>query len=412
MTTPHAGTIIIVGAGHAAGQTAVTLRQKGHTGPILLLGDEPFVPYQRPPLSKAFLAGELERERLYFKPERFWAEHNVETRLQTRVTAVDRTAQTVELDSGEHLSYDTLVLATGSRVRELTVPGHDLAGVHYLRSIADVEAIQPGFSAGQRLTIVGGGYIGLEVAAVAVKRGLDVTVVETESRVMNRVVAPEVSQFFQDVHRGEGVHMELGRRVRALQGTQQITGVECGDGLLVPTDLCIVGIGIVPNVELAADAGLPCSNGITVDEFCRTADPHIYAVGDCTRHPNALLGRQLRLESVHNAIEQGKTAANAICGKPVAYAQVPWFWSDQYDIKLQIAGLSQGHDAVVVRGDKAAKKFAAFYLKNGRLIAVDAVNSPPEFIASKKLIMTGAVIAPDRLSDTSTSMKEIAAAAA
>jgi 3-phenylpropionate/trans-cinnamate dioxygenase ferredoxin reductase subunit len=411
MTTTDAETIIIAGAGQAAGQTAVSLRQKGHAGPIIMLGAEAYLPYQRPPLSKAYLAGSLATERLHIKPQRFWAEHDIETRLGVRVIAIDRAAHTVTLDDGATLTYGKLVLATGSRVRELTIPGHELAGVHYLRTIADVQGIQPGFRPGQRLTIVGGGYIGLEVAAVAVKHGLEVTVIETESRVMNRVVAPEVSRFFQELHRAAGVKIELGRRVAALTGATRVTAVECSDGLTVPTDLCIIGVGIVPNVELAQAAGLPCTNGIDVDEFCQTADTDVLAVGDCTWHPNAVLGRQLRLESVHNAIEQGKTAAATLCGQPAAYTQVPWFWSDQYDIKLQIAGLSTGYDQVVLRGDPADHAFAACYLLHNRLLAVDAVNSPREFMLGKKLIAAGATLDSAAIADPKQDFKALATAA-
>ena len=404
--------VVIAGAGHAAGQAAATLRQKGFTGSVVVIGDEPHVPYQRPPLSKAFLAGELEKERLYFKPESFWPKHEVEMRLGRRVTAIDRAARAVTLDDGETLGYDKLILATGSRVRELPVPGHDLKGVHYLRNIADVDGIRAEFRPGAKLAIIGGGYIGLEVAAVARKDGLDVTVVETEPRVMSRVVSPAVSEFFQNMHLEEGVKLELGRRVQELRGADgKLTTVVCADGFALDTDLCIVGIGILPNIELAEAAGLECADGIVVDEHCRTADPDIYAIGDCTRHPNAILGRQLRLESVQNAIEQGKTAALDICGQPTAYAQVPWFWSDQYDVKLQIAGLTAGYDHVVIRGNPDERSFAAFYLHGDRLLAVDAVNSPREFMLGKKLIAAGARLDHDELADAGRDFKELANAA-
>ena len=404
-------TVIIVGAGHAAGQAAASLRQKGFDGTIVMIGDEPYVPYQRPPLSKAFLAGELDTERLYFKPAKFWPEHDIDMRLNTRVDSIDREGKSVSLSNGETLSYDKLLLCTGSRVRELPIPGHDLDGVHYLRSIADVDAMRPNFVAGKKLVIVGGGYIGLEVAAVGRKNGLDVTVLETESRVMNRVVATEISDFFQNMHTEEGVKLELGRRVQEIGGDGSVTEVVCADGFSVPADLCIIGIGIMPNIEVAEAAGLNCSNGIVVDEFCQTSDPDIYAAGDCTRHPNAILGRHLRLESVHNAIEQGKTAAAAICGQPSAYAQVPWFWSDQYDVKLQIVGMSEGYDQFVLRGDPATRSFAAFYLQDGKLLAVDAVNSPREFMLGKKLVTAGARFSLDELGDTNKDFKELATAA-
>lgn len=404
-------TVVIIGAGHAAGQTAASLRQKGFTGRIVMIGDESYLPYQRPPLSKAFLAGELELERLFFKPEKFWPEHDVETRLNTRVEKIDRNTKTLSLNDGETVGYDKLVLATGSRVRELPIPGHELAGVHYLRSISDVDAFRPAFKAGARLVIVGGGYIGLEVAAVGRKTGLDVTVLETESRVMNRVVATEVSEFFQQMHTEEGVHLELGRRVQEIRGDGKVEEVSCADGFSVPADICIIGIGIIPNTELAEAADIKCSDGIVVNEFCQTSDPDIYAVGDCTRHPNPLLGRYVRLESVHNAVEQGKTAAASIVGEPVAYAQVPWFWSDQYDVKLQITGLTEGYDQFVMRGDPGERSFAAFYLQNGKLLAVDAINSPREFMLGKKLITAGARFDIAELSDTENDFKALATAA-
>lgn len=404
-------TVVIVGAGHAAGQAALSLRQKGHIGRIIMLGDESCVPYQRPALSKKFLAGEIDVSRLYFRPEKFYAEHAIELRSGTRVAALNPVSHSLTLESGEQIGYDKLLLTTGSRVRRLPVPGHDLPGVHYLRSIADVEAIRPEIRPGARLVIVGGGYIGLEVAAVTVRLGLHVTVLETEGRVMNRVVAPEVSQFFQELHRSEGVQIELGRRVEEIEGTEHVSGVRCSGGHAVPADLCIIGIGIVPNIELAEAAGIRCSNGIVVDEYCQTSAPNILAAGDCTRHPNTVLGRHLRLESVHNAIEQGKTAAATICGERIAYSQVPWFWSDQYDVKLQIVGLSDGYDQFVMRGDPATRSFAAFYLQQGKLLAVDAINSPREFMLGKKLIAAGAW--PDRkaLADTAMDFRQLTDAA-
>ena len=403
-------TTIIVGAGHAAGQAATSLRQKGFTGRLIMIGDEPYVPYQRPPLSKAFLAGELEIERLFFKPENFWPKHDVEMRLSTRVEKIDRDAKNITLDDGETIAYNKLILATGSRVRELHIPGHTLKGVHYLRSIDDVAAIQSEFKEGARLVIVGGGYIGLEVAAVGRKKGLDVTIMETESRVMNRVVATEISHFFQNMHAEEGAKLELGRRVQELHGDDagQLTEVACMDGFTVPADICIIGIGIIPNTELAEAADILCSDGIVVNEYCQTLDEDIYAIGDCSRHPNPILGRHLRLESVHNAIEQGKTAAAAICGTPVAYAQVPWFWSDQYDVKLQITGLTEGYDQFVMRGDPATRSFAAFYLQDGKLLAVDAVNSPREFMLGKKLITAGARFDLKKLKDMQEDFKALA----
>ena len=404
--------VIIVGAGHAAGQAATSLRQKKYAGEILMIGDEPYEPYQRPPLSKAYLAGDIDIDKLYFKPEGFYAKNDVDVRLSTRVDSVDSGAKTVATADGDTLEYSKLILATGSRVRELPIPGKDLDGVHYLRSIADVKAMQDGLVEGARLVIIGGGYIGLEVAAVAAKRGLYVTVLETESRVMNRVVAREISQFFQDMHTEEGVKMELGRRAQEINGADvKVVSITCADGFVVEADMVVIGIGILPNVELAEAAGLKSSNGIVVDEFCQTSDPDILAIGDCTRHPNGLLGRHLRLESVHNAIEQGKTAAANIVGEPVAYNQIPWFWSDQYDVKMQIAGMSDVHEQFVLRGDPATRSFSAFYLQQGKIVAVDAVNSPKEFMIGKKLVASGAEIPVADLADTSKDFKEMATAA-
>jgi 3-phenylpropionate/trans-cinnamate dioxygenase ferredoxin reductase subunit len=405
------GTIIIAGAGHAAGQAAASLRQKGYSGRIIMIGDEAHIPYQRPPLSKKFLAGELEIKRLHFKPENFYPDQSIELMLSTRVESVDPANNTVKLDTDETLHYDKLILATGSRVRELPIPGHDLDGVHYLRSINDVLGIQAGFKPGARLVIVGAGYIGLEVAAVAVTHGLDVTILETEDRAMNRVVAPEISDFFQRRHREAGVKIEFGRMVQKFMGDAALTEVVCADAYSVPADLCIVGIGILPNTDIAEAAGLTCDNGIVVDEHCQTSNADILAIGDCTRHPNGIYGVQLRLESVHNALEQGKTAAANICGENLFYNQVPWFWSDQYGLKLQIAGINNGYDELVIRGDQQNNSFAAFYLLEGKLLSVDAINSPREFMLGKKLITAGAHFDPVELANEENDFKSLATAA-
>ena len=406
-------TVIIAGAGNAAGQTITSLRQAKFPGRIILIGDEPYVPYQRPPLSKKFLAGELALERLYLKPETYYADQNVDLQLGTRVEQVNRDACTIETSQGEILHYDHLVLATGSRVRKMTVPGHDLGGIHYLRTVEDVEAIRGYFQEGRNLVVVGAGYIGLEVAAVAVSHGLRVSVLEMEDRAMSRVTAPEVSEFFAQVHRKAGVDLRFGAAVSGFSGSGQVEQIECTDGTHLPADAVIIGIGILPVTELAENAGLPCDNGILVDEHCRTEDPRILAIGDCTRHPNSLLNCSLRLESVHNAVEQGKTAAATIMGNDKPYAQIPWFWSDQYDLKLQIVGLSQNHDKVIIRGNPADRSFAAVYFDHrNQLIAVDAINSPREFMAAKKLIPAGAQMDPAQVADTSTPFKELVLAKA
>jgi 3-phenylpropionate/trans-cinnamate dioxygenase ferredoxin reductase subunit len=405
-------TIIIAGAGHAAGQAVVSLRQGGFSGRIIMIGEEPYLPYQRPPLSKKFLAGKLERERLHIRHERFYTEHEVDVRLATRVVEIDRPKQLVSLSDGNLEPYDRLVLATGSHVRKLDISETELSGVHYLRTIDDVLGIQAGFKPGARLIVIGAGYIGLEVAAVAIGSGLKVTVLEVADRVMNRVVAPEVSAFFEKVHQDAGVDIRCNRDPGGiLVGDKSVHAVRSPDGVELPADLVVIGVGILPTVDIAEPAGLQCNNGIIVDEFCRTSDPNILAIGDCTNHPNHLLGRRLRLESVHNAQEQAKTAAATLLGKLNPYAQIPWFWSDQYDLKLQIVGISTGYDQVVLRGEPDKRSFAAFYMKGDLLIAVDAINNAREFMLSKKLIANGARIDPEILADTEIPFKELATAA-
>ena len=374
----------------------------------MLAGEEAWLPYQRPPLSKKFLAGELPPERLYFKPPDFYGTTNINVRLETRITAVDRDLQQVTTAAGERIAYDTLVLATGSRVRHIQVPGSDLDGLHYLRGIDDVSRIRSDLASAKNVVIIGAGYIGLEVAAVTRQLGHEVFVVEMADRVMNRVVSPVVSEFFQAEHAAHGVHLMLSTALAAFEGDTRVHAVRTHGGHSIPADLVIAGIGIVPNTELAASAGLEVDNGIVVDAHCRTADPNIYAVGDCTSHPNHIYGRRIRLESVHNALEQAKTAAANICAEAVEYSQVPWFWSDQYDLKLQIAGLSEGYDNVVIRGEPAMRAFSCLYLRDGVLIACDAVNAPRDFVQSKALIAARLRIAPDRLADAGTQLKDLA----
>jgi 3-phenylpropionate/trans-cinnamate dioxygenase ferredoxin reductase subunit len=400
-------TIVIAGAGHAAGQVVATLKQQMFAGRIVLIGDEPQLPYQRPPLSKKFLAGELAAERLHFKPASFYEDPRIDVHLSTRIVRIDRTAHAVQTADGKDIAYDKLVLATGSRVRKLASPGSDLPGVYYLRSIADVDAMRSDITSRKRLVVVGAGYIGLEVAAVCRQLGLDVTVVEMEDRVMSRAVSPHVSDFYQLEHTNHGVRLLLGTSLAAFNGKRRVKGVITDRDQKISADFVVVGIGIVPNTDLAEAANLEVNDGIVVDGQCRTTDPDIYAIGDCTSHPNPIYGRRLRLESVHNALEQAKTAANNICGIETHYAQVPWFWSDQYDLKLQIAGLSLGYDQVVLRGDPASRSFACVYMKNGVLIAVDAINSPRDFMQSKELIANRAVIDPQQLADADVALRDL-----
>ncbi len=402
--------IAIAGAGHAAGQLVTSLRQHKFEGDIIVVGDEPFLPYQRPPLSKKYLSGDLEAERLYVKPESFYAEANVELHLDTHIEAIDRDGHCLCIEGGDRIAYDKLVLAVGSRVRRLPIDGVTLPGVHYLRSIADVDGIREGLESGRRIVVIGAGYIGLEVAAVARQAGLDVTVIEMADRVMSRVVSPEISDFYQIEHTSQGVKLRLSTGVQSINGKRRVKSVTTSEGDEIPADVVVIGVGIVPNTELASAAGLEIDNGIVVDDHCRTSDPDIYAVGDCTVHPNAIYGRNLRLESVHNALEQAKTAAANLCGEDVAYTQVPWFWSDQYDLKLQIAGLSEDYDDIVIRGKPAERSFSCLYLKDSRLIAIDAINAPRDFVQSKALIAAGEPIEKERLGDPETQLKDLVAA--
>jgi len=400
-------TVVIAGAGHAAGQVVATLRQKKFDGAIILIGEEPWLPYQRPPLSKKFLAGELPAERLHFKPESFYDDPGIEVRLETRIRAVDCGGKTLQTADGETIAYDKLVFATGARPRLLGLPGADLDGIHYLRTIADVTGIRSQLIKGARLVIIGAGYIGLEVAAVASQLGADVTVIEMEDRVMSRVVSPQISEFYQKEHSAHGVKLMLSTGISGFSGDAQVAAVDLANGDQVAADLVVIGIGVVPNTELASEAGLDVDNGIVVDDHCQTSDADIFAVGDCTHHPNDILGIRVRLESVHNALEQAKTAASNICGDESCYAQVPWFWSDQYDLKLQIAGLSQGYDRAIVRGNPDSRSFSCLYLRDGQLIAVDAVNSPKDFMQSKALIAGHAVIDPDLLENAENELKNM-----
>jgi 3-phenylpropionate/trans-cinnamate dioxygenase ferredoxin reductase subunit len=403
------GQIVIVGAGQAADQAVHTLRRKGFTGKLTVIGDEPWLPYQRPPLSKKFLAGALDKERLVLRPQHFYTEHNVDTHLGRRVQEISRDARRVRLDDGTLLPYDALLLATGSKPRALTVPGGDLPGVHTLRTIADVERIRLDIAGGKRMVIIGGGYIGLEVAATARELGLDVTVLEMAERVMNRVTCKEISSFYQAEHARHGVRIITNSRVQALAGdssTGRVKAVLTDDGAEHPADVVIVGVGVVATDELAVAAGIECANGIIVNEYCQTSDPAIYAAGDCANHPNLHYDRRLRLESVDNAFEQAANAAHNMLGSPTVHDKVPWFWSDQYDLKMIIVGLCQGHDSVVVRGSPASRSFSVCYLRGRELVAVDSVNSPKDQMAARKLIAAHARPDPDKLANPGIALKD------
>jgi len=401
--------IVIVGAGQAAVQAIDTLRRKGYTGELVLIGDEPYPPYQRPPLSKKYLAGALDAERLFLKPTQFYATHSVQTHLGRSVVEIDRTAQRVQLDDGTALSYDGMLIATGSHPRKLTAPGADLGGIYYLRTRTDVENIRSEFAPGKRLVIVGGGYIGLEVAATARELGLEVTVLEMADRVMNRVTCSEVSAFYAAEHQRHGVNIVTRSRMRELAGdpvTGRVRAVLTEEGDEYPADLVVVGVGVLASDQLARAAGIECANGIVVDEHCRTSDPAIYAAGDCTNHPNLHFKRRLRLESVDNAFEQATTAALNMLGTVTVHDKVPWFWSDQYDLKMIIVGLSGDHDQTVVRGDPATRSFSACYLKDGELLAIDTINSAKDQMAARKLIASHARPDLRKLADVTIPLKD------
>jgi 3-phenylpropionate/trans-cinnamate dioxygenase ferredoxin reductase subunit len=398
--------VVIIGAGQACAQAIATLRSEGLAGTITIVGDEPYPPYQRPPLSKAYLAGTFERERLFLKPQAFYTEADCEVLLDTVAETIDRKTSTVHLSNGRTIEYHKLLLATGSRARRIPVEGENLRGVHYLRGIADVDALRANFAEGKRLAVVGGGYIGLEVAAVAVKHGLEVTVFESLNRLMARAVSQDISSFYESVHRDAGVRIHLNTTVERFEGNSSLESVRA-NGKKFPADIALVGIGILPNVEIALDVELACDDGIVVDDCARTADPNIFAAGDCTRHVGRD-GALIRLESVQNAIDQAKHAAFAMLGRPTPYREVPWFWSDQYDLKLQIAGLARAGDGLVRRGDPASRKFAVFHLRDGCIAAVEAVNAAPEYIVGRKLITGGVRVAPGRLADAAVPMKSVA----
>lgn len=403
---------LIIGASHAAAALAPELRKQGWQGTIQVVGDESYLPYHRPPLSKDFLSNAMEIDRLTIRPPSIYEKHNIELKLGERVTSINRRAKTVTLNSGGELAYTKLALCVGSRARELALPGIKLAGIHYLRSIDDVLAIKEQVKSGRKVVIVGGGYIGLETAAVLTKLGLDVTVLEMLPRLLARVTAPELSSFYSRVHMEQGVSIHCDMTVESFAGdaSNTVQKIICQNGISFEADLVIIGAGIVPNVELAAEAGLSIDNGIVVDEFAQTSDPNIVAAGDCTNHPNKLLDRQLRLESVPNATEQAKSAASSICGKQREYNQIPWFWSDQYNYKLQIAGLNIGYDQVVVRGDvETADSFSIFYLQKDKLLAADCVNRPKEFMLTRRLLTQGLSVDAVKLADEGIDPKEFLA---
>jgi 3-phenylpropionate/trans-cinnamate dioxygenase ferredoxin reductase component len=399
-------TILIIGGGQAGAQAIDTLRREGFNGRLVLVGDEPELPYQRPPLSKKYLSGEMAADRLVFRHRAFYDEHRVELKLGRRAVRIDAAARQVELADGEMLAYDRLLLCLGAESRRLPCPGVTLPGVHYLRGLKDVGPIQAGIKPQSRVVVIGGGYIGLETAATCRGMHCDVTVLEMADRVMNRVVAPCVSEYFAAEHRAHGVNIICNTRVVRIEGAGRVERVICADGSSHAADLVLVGVGAVATTELASAAGLACDDGIVVDEYCRTSDAAIYAAGDCTNHPSPRFGRRVRLESVDNAFEQAKTAAFNLLDRPVAHDRVPWFWSDQFDNKLLIVGLTHGHDVEVLRGDPASRSFSVCYLKGRELLAVEAVNHSKDYMAARKLIAERAFLNPEKLADGGLALKE------
>jgi 3-phenylpropionate/trans-cinnamate dioxygenase ferredoxin reductase component len=409
-------TVVIIGGGQAGAEATTLLRQNRFEGRIVLVGEEEYFPYMRPPLSKAFLAREIAKDALIYKAAAAYEKAQVDMRLGARVEEIDRLSKKLILKSGETLDYDKLIIATGGRARELPVPGASLSNIFYLRTICDVDALQPQMEAGRRLVIVGGGYIGLEAAAVAVKRGLVVTVLESAPRVLARVTAPALSDFYERIHRESGVDIRTGVTVTGFapaRGSGAVGVVECAEGQSFAADFVLIGIGLVPNVELAIKAGLDVDDGIVVDEASRTSDPDIYAIGDCAMHAHhGFLRRRIRLESVPNALEQARAAAASIAGRSIPQASAPWFWSDQYDLKLQMVGLSEGYDELAIRGSMETSSFIAFYLKQGVVTAADSVNRLGEFMAAKRIVGERMEITTARLADELVPLKLLIQSAA
>jgi len=401
--------VLIVGAGHAGAQAAIALRQNKYEGSIAIVGDEPEIPYERPPLSKDFLAGEKPFERILIRPAAFWAEREIAMLTGRRVVAVDPAAHCVTVADGETLGYGTLIWAAGGSPRSLICSGHDLAGVHAIRTRADVERLKGELAATSRVVVIGGGYIGLEAAAVLTKLGKQVTVLEALDRVLARVAGEPLSRFYEAEHRAHGVDVRLGATVDCIEEQDgRATGVRLADGEVLPCEMVIVGIGIIPAVAPLLDAGAEGGNGVNVDAQCRTSLPDIFAIGDCALHANPFAeGAEIRLESVQNANDMANAVAKTLTGMLTDYHAVPWFWSNQYDLRLQTVGLSMGHDATVTRGDPASRSFSLVYLKQGRVIALDCVNAVRDYVQGRALVVEGKRPDPAQLADPAVVLKEL-----
>jgi 3-phenylpropionate/trans-cinnamate dioxygenase ferredoxin reductase subunit len=398
--------VVIAGAGQGGFQVAVSLRSEGYEGAITLVGDEPWLPYQRPPLSKAFMAGKQDIEATTLRPESYYQDHDIELLMGERITAIDPSRRSVRLASGSELSYDALVLATGARNRLLRVNGAELDGVCYLRTRDEAVGICQRLEDARNLVVIGGGFIGLELAATAASLGRQVLVIEALRRLMSRAVAPVMSEFFRELHLSHGVSVVLGAHTQEIAGRgKRVSEIALADGTVYPADLVVVGIGVIPNTELAESAGLAVANGIVVNEQLRTEAENIYAIGDCAQHPNRFSGGPVRIESVQNAVDQARCVAAAITGHPRRYDAVPWFWTDQFDAKLQMVGLSQGCDVVVTRGIPDTLKFSVCYFKENRLAAIDSVNRPADHMAGRKLLAAGTLLTPEQAADPSIDLK-------
>lgn len=401
--------VVIIGGGHAGAQAAITLRQLKFAGSIAIVGEEPELPYERPPLSKDYLAGSKAFDRLLLRAETFWSEREIDLLLGRQAIAVNSERHALDLNDGARLTYGKLIWAAGGHPRRLTCAGNDLAGVHYVRTRADVDQLRSELATTQRIAVIGGGYIGLEVSAVLVEAGAQVLLLEAQDRVLARVAAEPLSRFYEAEHRAHDVDIRLGVTVDYLVGDDgRVAGVQLADGELVPADMAVVGIGIVPAVEPLLAAGAHGGNGVDVDRHCATSLPDVYAIGDCACHPNDFAqGAMIRLESVQNANDQGMVVARNITGLVDEYRAMPWFWSNQYDLRLQTVGLSSGHDDIVVRGDVDSRSFSLIYLRDGRIIALDCVNATRDFADGRSLIGTQVPAARERLKDTGTTLKKL-----
>jgi 3-phenylpropionate/trans-cinnamate dioxygenase ferredoxin reductase subunit len=399
---------VIVGTGQAGFQTAASLRENGYQESITLIGEEKHIPYQRPPLSKGFPLGTQDFESIELRPAKFYQDHRIELLAGQRVTAIDRAERQIALSSGRRISYEKLVLAVGARNRTLSVKGAELDGVLYLRSLDEAVGVKERLKSAQEIVVIGGGFIGLELAAVACSLGKSVTVLEALPRLMPRVVAPIISEFYRVLHTSKGVKVLCGSSVLEISGAGgRVLDVVLSDGTKYPADLVLVGIGVVPNGELAGEGGLRVANGIVVNEFLQTDDENIFAIGDCTEHPCVFADARIRLESVQNAADQAQCVAATIAGRRSAYRALPWFWTDQFDIKLQMAGISQGHDQIATRGSAETRKLSVFYFKQKRLIAIDSINRPLDHMFGRKILAAGVQLTPEQAADESVDLRKL-----